>query len=188
MDLPPGCIDEPGFSLQRVEKAVTGHMEGLLRQGYVKTDHVGITGHLLQGSLTDIAFRKVEPVFIIRQDSDIEGGQQLGKSAACVTESYNTYSLAGELRTPVGIPDPFPLFYLFMTDIQLVHQAQQHAQDMLAYGIAVAFRAADTFDPPGGGIFGVDKFHAAAQTADPFKGGRLVKDSTVDLQPGGDDQ
>ena len=77
-----------------------------------------------------------------------------------------------------------PRHCLFAADDHFVHQGKEHAQHMFAYRIAVPFGAADTADTPGFGIVGIDKLHAAAETADPFKPRRLVDDGAVDLQPG----
>src|SRR5688572_28412491 len=103
-------------------------MVGTCIQRHMKTENVGGGLDLFQRTGFHSGREWKTRPDIVCNDMHVKSAEFSGKGSSCVSESNDANGFAFQLCTTVGIPDPFPLFYLCVTRSNFFGQPKQHSQ------------------------------------------------------------
>src|SRR5688572_1105880 len=79
-------------------------------------------------------------IFIVCEHLYTKARKPFRKSTSHVSETNYSNCFPKELKSTIGLAQPFALSYLGICPAQIIEKSQQHSQGMFSYCIPVSFR------------------------------------------------
>lgn len=180
-----GGVDDVEGLGEGVEEGGVDHIAGVVGEGDMEREDVGLGLELLEGDLTHMA-ETLEigtgvggEVLVVGDDVAFEALEPLGEGGTHVAEADDADGLAFDLEATVGFAPPESLPHLVVGGGDLVEEGEEEGGGVLADGVAVAFGGVDAADAAALGIVDVDGLHAGTYTSDDFAAGAYMVDEVA---------